>query len=211
MPDGRFRGAEGLVQIVEDDPDLSAALVRLIRSVNLEARAHASAGAFLKTRHGDGPGCILLDINLPDISGLDFQDEMENRGIRQPVIVMTGYGDIPTSVRAMKAGAVDFLTKPFRDQDLLDAVAQALARDKRRLVAEEARDAACHRFASLSPREREVFAGVIEGLRNKEIAARLNLSIVTVKAHRGSLMRKLGARSAADLVRAAQSMDSAAA
>lgn len=203
---GGPHGATGLVHVIEDDTDLAAALLRLLRSLSLDARAYASIGAFLGAQRGEAPGCVLLDINLPDMSGLDFQEEMESRGLRQPVIVMTGYGDIPSSVRAMKAGAVDFLTKPFRDQDLLDAVMRALARDGQRLHSEAERAAARHRFGLLSAREREVFAGVVEGLLNKEIAARLGLSIVTVKAHRGSMMRKLGARSPADLVRAAQSM-----
>ncbi|MBO9623358.1 MAG: response regulator transcription factor [Sphingomonas sp.] len=193
-----------VVHIVDDDQGLREALVRLVRSVGYEARPHGSVKAFLSAARAAVPSCILLDVRLPDMSGLELQANLVKAGIEHPVIMMTGYGDIPMSVRAMKAGAIDFLTKPFRDQDLLDAVAAATARDRLRLDQQHVRSELDARYGSLSQREREVLAGIVDGLMNKEIADRLGLSIVTVKAHRGSLSRKMGAAGAADLVRAAQ-------
>lgn len=193
-----------VVHIVDDDQGLRDALVRLVRSVGYEARPHGSVKAFLSAARLAVPSCILLDVRLPDMSGLELQANLAKAEIEHPVIMMTGYADIPMSVRAMKAGAIDFLTKPFRDQDLLDAVAAAVERDRLRLEQQHVRSELDTRYGSLSQREREVLAGIVDGLMNKEIADRLGLSIVTVKAHRGSLTRKMGAAGAADLVRAAQ-------
>ncbi|WP_448659090.1 response regulator transcription factor [Sphingomonas sp. CJ99] len=189
------------MHIIDDDAGLCEALVRLVRSVGHHGRAHLSVAEFLSAARPAGPSCILLDVRLPDMSGLDFQTGLDAHGIASPVIMMTGYGDIPMSVRAMKAGAVDFLTKPFRDQDLLDAIARALARDCARLGALSQHALLQARFDLLTEREREVFRGIVDGLMNREIAERLHLSIVTVKAHRGSLTRKLNVPSAAELVR----------
>ena len=195
--------AAAVIDIIDDDGGLCDALVRLVRSVGYQGRAHGSVSAFLAQEREARPGCILLDVRLPDMSGLDFQASLDRRGIAQPVIVMTGHADIPMSVRAMKAGAIDFLTKPFRDQDLLDAVSGAVERDRRRLAAAAEKAAIEARYAALTERERQVLAGIVGGLMNKEIAARLDLSIVTVKAHRGSLHRKMGVTGPADLVRCA--------
>lgn len=192
------------VHIVDDDPGLCDALVRLVRSVGYDGRPYSSVGEFLATALGLGPACILLDVRLPDMNGLDLQPNLERHGIAYPVVMMTGYGDIPMSVRAMKAGAIDFLTKPFRDQDLLDAVAAAIASDTTRIRAAGNRDVAKARYGTLTMRERDVLGWVLAGLMNKEIADRLGLSIVTVKAHRGTLSRKLGASGVADLVRLGQ-------
>lgn len=195
--------APAMIDIIDDDGGLCEALVRLVRSVGYDARAHGSVAAFLAEDRIARPGCIVLDVRLPDMSGLDFQASLDRHGIAQPVIVMTGYGDIPMSVRAMKAGALDFLTKPFRDQDLLDAVSGAVARDRARLAAAAEKAAIEARYRRLTERERQVLAGVVGGLMNKDIARQLDLSIVTVKAHRGSLLRKMEAAGVADLVRCA--------
>ncbi len=195
-----------LVHIIDDDAGLCEALVRLVRSVGYDGRAHFSVHAFLSSPRPDVPSCILLDVRLPDMNGLDLQASLDRRGIAHPVIMMTGYGDIPMSVRAMKAGAIDFLTKPFRDQDLLDAIARALRRDGDRLRRVGERDALQARFGTLTEREQQVFQGIVDGLMNKEIAERLMLSIVTVKAHRGSLSRKMGVTNAAELVRMGQAL-----
>jgi FixJ family two-component response regulator len=149
------------------------------------------------------PGCIVLDVRLPGISGLDFQSQLEGLGVRLPVILMTGHGDIPMSVRAMKAGAIDFLPKPFRDQDMIDAVLTAIERDRKRRSAEEGVEEVRQRFATLSPREQQVMSLVTSGKMNKQVAGELGLSEITVKIHRGAAMRKMGAKTLADLVRMA--------
>ncbi len=194
------------VFIVDDDPDLRAALAGLFRSVDLATAAYASAAEFLNTQRTDGPGCLVLDVRMPGLSGLDFQAQLERLGIHLPVILMTGHGDIPMSVRAMKAGAVDFLTKPFRDQDMLDAVTAALARDAERRSRDSGLMAVRKAYETLTTREREVFAHVTAGLMNKQIAGLLDLSEITIKIHRGHVMRKMAARSLADLVRMAQAL-----
>jgi FixJ family two-component response regulator len=200
--------SHGLVHLVEDDASLCAALLSLFRSTGLEVRAYASGRAFLAAAPPpDQPGCIVLDVRLPDMSGLDLQEQLHGLGIRLPAILMSGHGDIPMSVRAMKAGAVDFLTKPFRDHEMLDAVALALERDRARRAAEHDLDALRLRYASLSLREREVMALVAAGRMNKEVAFQLGLSEITVKIHRAGAMRKMEARSLADLVRLAAALD----
>ncbi|NEU97092.1 response regulator transcription factor [Bradyrhizobium uaiense] len=192
-----------VVHIVDDDDSLREGLASLLGSVGLGAMTYSSTQEFLQTDRLDAPGCIVLDIRLPGMSGLDFQEQLAGLGIRLPVILMTGHGDIPMSVRAMKAGAVDFLPKPFRDQDMIDAVAAAINRDRMQREKEGQSLAIAERYATLSPREREVMALVTAGKLNKQAAGALGLSEVTIKIHRGATMRKMGARSLADLVRMA--------
>lgn len=195
-----------IVHIVDDDESLRSALVSLFRSVGIAARAHESAAAFLDCARDDAPGCIVLDVRMPGLSGLDFQDRLASFDIALPVVLMTGHGDIPMSVRAMKAGAVDFLTKPFRDQDMLDAVAVAIARDEARRADSGKEEALRSRFETLTHRERQVMTLVTSGRMNKQVAGELGLSEITVKIHRGSAMRKMGARTLADLVRMADTL-----
>jgi FixJ family two-component response regulator len=165
-----------------------------------------SAPEFLQFKLPDAPSCLVLDIRLPGVSGLEFQTELAQAGIHMPVIFMTGHGDVPMSVKAMKAGAVDFLTKPFRDQDMLDAVAAAVERDRKRRVSEKALADLRTRFEGLSPREREVMTLVTAGLMNKQVAAETGLAEITVKIHRGNVMKKMNAHSLADLVRTAEAL-----
>ncbi|WP_439597302.1 response regulator transcription factor [Falsiroseomonas sp.] len=200
--------SQGLIHLVEDDASLSAALRSLFRSTGLEVRSYASGRAFLAAVPApEVPSCIVLDVRLPDMSGLDLQEQLQTLGIRLPAILMSGHGDIPMSVRAMKAGAVDFLTKPFRDHEMLAAVELALERDRTRRTTEHDLDALRLRYASLSLREREVMALVAAGRMNKEVAFQLGLSEITVKIHRAGAMRKMGARSLAELVRLAAALD----
>jgi FixJ family two-component response regulator len=198
---------EPIVFIVDDDADVREALQSLLRSVGLRTRAFASTTEFLQNGIPDVDSCLVLDIRLPGLSGLDFQSKLAAANVGMPIIFITGHGDIPMTVRAMKAGAVEFLTKPVREQDLLDAVRVALERDhlRRRHDAEmsDLRD----QFEALSAREQEVMARVTKGLLNKQVAAELGLSEVTVKVHRRNLMKKLGARSLADLVRLADALE----
>jgi FixJ family two-component response regulator len=194
-----------MVYVIDDDLSLREALSSLFRSVGLQVKLFGSAAELLEKKLPDIPSCLVLDIRLPGISGLDFQAQLARSGIRMPVIFMTGHGDIPMSVRAMKAGAVDFLTKPFRDQDMLDAVFSALETDRKQLESDQGiADLSAH-YQSLTAREKEVMAYVSKGLMNKQIAGELGLSEITVKIHRGHVMRKMGVRSLADLVRAAES------
>lgn len=195
---------EPLIHILEDDASLRDALVRLFRSAGLEAMAHASVADFLSHQRPDRPGCIILDVRLPDMDGLDLHGRLNELGIALPAIVMTGYGDIPMSVRAMKAGAVDFLAKPFREADMLAAVADALERDEARRAAATGTSDLRARHATLSQREREVMDLVTAGRLNKQAAWELGLSEITVKIHRRGAMQKMGARSLADLVRMAE-------
>jgi FixJ family two-component response regulator len=194
------------VFVVDDDASVRDGLARLFRSVQLSVEVFASAQEFLANERPDVPSCLVLDVRLPGLSGFDFQVELMKADIRIPIIFITGHGDIPMTVRAMKAGAVDFLAKPFRDQDLLDAVATAIQRDRTRREHENTvADLKIH-FASLTPREREIMALVATGLMSKQIAARIELSEITVKVHRSHIMKKMGARSVADLVRMAEAL-----
>jgi FixJ family two-component response regulator len=195
-----------IILVVDDDPSVCEALSRLFRSVGLESKLFVSTAELLQHKLPEAPCCLVLDIRLPGVSGLDFQTQLAQANVHVPIIMMTGHGDIPMSVRAMKAGAVDFLTKPFRDQDMLDAVAQAIERDRKRRDSEKALAELRRLFESLTAREREIMALVTAGLMNKQVAAQLGLREITVKIHRGHVMRKMGVRSLADLVRAAESL-----
>jgi FixJ family two-component response regulator len=197
---------EPMVFVIDDDPSLRNALTNLFRSVGLPSQEFGSAPELLRSKLPEVPSCLVLDIRLPGPSGLDFQTELAKANIRIPIIFMTGHGDIPMSVRAMKAGAVDFLTKPFRDQEMLDAVAVAIERDRKRRESEKAVSDLRALFETLTAREREVMAFVTAGLMNKQIAGEMGVSEITVKIHRGHTMKKMGARSLADLVRMAESL-----
>ena len=204
---GSERSAEARsVYVVDDDAALRDALSSLFRSVGLQVEVFGSAAEFLAKKLPDIPSCLVLDIRLPGVSGLDFQAQLAKAGIRMPVIFMTGHGDIPMSVRAMKAGAVDFLTKPFRDQDMLDAVFTALEADRKQLESDHSIAELSAHYESLTAREKEVMAYVTKGLMNKQIAGEMGLSEITVKIHRGHVMRKMAVRSLADLVRAAEKL-----
>ncbi len=195
---------EAMVFVVDDDESMREALRSLFRSVSLKVETFGSAADLLRSKLPDVTSCLVLDVRLPGLSGLDFQAELGKANIHIPVIFMTGHGDIPMSVQAMKAGAVDFLTKPFRDQDMLDAVAAALERDRKRRQDEHRVADLRVRLDGLTEREREVMGLVTAGLMNKQIAGELGLSEITVKIHRGHVMRKMAVRSLADLVRMAE-------
>ncbi|MEH2470780.1 FixJ family two-component response regulator [Nitrobacteraceae bacterium AZCC 2161] len=197
---------EPIVFIVEDDASMRRGLSNLFQSVGLQVEVFGSASEMLKSKLRDVASCLVLDVRLPGLSGLDFQTELARANIHIPIIFMTGHGDIPMTVRAMKGGAVDFLTKPFRDQDMLDAVVMAIDRDRKRREAEKIVANLQILFEALTPREREVLAWVSSGLMNKQIAAELGLAEITVKIHRGHIMKKMGARSLADLVRKAETL-----
>jgi FixJ family two-component response regulator len=197
---------EPLVFIVEDDPSMQRALGNLFQSVGLEIEVFGSASDMLKSKLPDVASCLVLDVRLPGLSGLDFQTELAKANIHIPIIFMSGHGDIPMSVRAMKGGAVDFLTKPFRDQDMLDAVVKAIERDRTRREADKIVASLQSLLDTLTPREREILALVSSGLLNKQIAAELGLAEITVKIHRGHIMKKMAAKSLADLVRKAETL-----
>jgi FixJ family two-component response regulator len=195
-----------VVFVIDDDPSVRAALAGLLRSVGLEVRPYGSTQEFLQSERPDAPGCLVLDVRLPGRSGLDFQRELGESGIQLPVVFITGHGDIPMSVRAMKAGAIEFLTKPFHDQELLDAIHLGIERDRARRREAAAFAGLQERFASLTAREREIMALVVTGRMNKQIAADLEVSEITVKVHRGQVMRKMRAKSLAELVRMADQL-----
>jgi len=191
---------QSTVLVVDDDASVREALSDLFQSVGLTVEVYASAQEFLKNERPEGPGCLVLDVRLPGKSGLDFQQELSAANINLPIVFLTGHGDIPMSVRAMKAGAVEFLTKPFREQDLLDAVQTAIERDRVNREDQKLVTMLRQRFASLTPREQSILALVVAGRRNKQIAFEIGTSEVTVKVHRTNLMRKLQASSLADLI-----------
>ncbi len=195
--------AEALVFVVDDDAPMRESLKNLLRSVGLRVEAFASAQEFLRRPRPDVPGCLVLDVRLPGLSGLDLQKQMAQGDRDMPIIFITGHGDIPMTVQAMKAGAVEFLTKPFRDQELLDAVQHALARDRQAREQRAQSDALRRRYGALTPREREVLARVVAGLLNKQIAGQLGTSEAAVKVHRQHVMAKMAAGSLATLVRMA--------
>jgi FixJ family two-component response regulator len=196
---------EPIVFVIDDDASMRRALTNLFESVGLQVEVFGSAPEMLQSKP-DVASCLVLDIRLPGLSGLDFQTELAKANIHIPIIFMTGHGDIPMTVRAMKGGAVDFLTKPFRDQDMLDAVLTAIERDRKRREAEKIVADLKALFETLTSREREVLALVASGLMNKQVAAELGLAEITVKIHRGHIMKKMGARSMADLVRKAETL-----
>jgi FixJ family two-component response regulator len=203
-PSSTTNAEEAIVFVVDDDASVREALSSLFRSVGLQVETFGSAHEFLQSKLPNVPSCLILDIRLPRLSGLDFQAELAKADIRIPIIFMTGHGDIPMTVRAMKAGAVDFLTKPFRDQDMLDAVTAAIERDRNNRDEANALSDLQALFATLTPRERQVMNLVTAGRMNKQIAAEIGLAEITVKIHRGHIMRKMGAKSLPDLVRMAE-------
>src|SRR5438128_2676572 len=198
--------AEPIVFVVDDDLSVRRSTERLLRTAGLKVQTFTSAREFLKNPPPEGPACLVLDVRMPGLSGIELQRELTQCGIQIPIIFITAHGDIPMTVRAMKAGAVEFLTKPFRDQDLLDAIQIALERDRTRRAQEAEVAKLRERYESLTPREREVMPLVVSGLLNKQIAAEIGASEATVKVHRSQLMRKMGAESVADLVRMAAEM-----
>ena len=196
-------GTPGVVFVIDDDPSMRAALEDLVSSVGLKVRLFASPQEFLQSNPPDTLGCLVLDVRLPGMSGLTFQNELAKAGMAFPIIFITGHGDIPMSVRAMKAGAVEFLTKPFHEQDLLDAIHKAIEHDRERRLGARIVLELQERYAALTERERQIMALVVMGRANKQIAAELNLSEMTVKVHRGQVMRKMKAGSLPELVRMA--------
>ncbi|HXP39472.1 MAG TPA: response regulator transcription factor [Candidatus Acidoferrales bacterium] len=196
-----------IVFIVDDDASVREALKSLIRSVGLHVELFGSATEFLETQRPDAPSCLVLDVRLPGISGLDLQHRLADANVHIPIIIITGHGDIPMSVRAMKAGAIEFLTKPFRDQDLLDAIQVALERNRTRRQREAEIAVFRERFESLSPRERDVVTKVVSGMLNKQIADEIGIAENTVKVHRSRAMEKMQAPSLADLVKMVERLD----
>jgi len=200
--------ARPVIFVVDDDASVREAVSNLLESIGLQSESFESAEEFMYARRPDAPSCLLLDVRLPGLNGLDFQDKLEKSGRRIPIVFITAHGDIPMTSRAMKAGAVDFLTKPFQKQELLTAINQALDRDRAARRAESEISALRSRFETLTPREHEVMELVVEGLMNREIAAKLGVTEITVKVHRGRVMEKMEADSLAHLVRMAEKLKS---
>lgn len=203
----REDGDQPIVFIVDDDASMRRALTNLFESVGLKVEAFGSAPQLLQAKPPEVPSCLVLDIRLPGASGLDLQTDLAKANIQTPIIFITGHGDIPMTVRAMKSGAIDFLTKPVRDQDILDAVQAAIERDRKRRDLNKTLSNVKSRFESLTSRERNVLSLVTSGLMNKQVAAQLGLAEITVKIYRGQIMRKMGAKSLADLVRMSEALE----
>jgi FixJ family two-component response regulator len=201
------KDADAIVFVVDDDLSIREAIKGLVSLEGLRVETFESAQQFLQSERPNLPGCVVLDVELPGLSGLDLQRELASRGIKLPIIFVTGYGDIPMSVRAMKEGATEFLTKPFRDQDLLDAIQQAIERDRAARQHSTETAELRKRFDELTSREREVMSMVVAGMLNKQIGFELRISEVTVKIHRGRVMTKMGAQSLADLVRMTERLE----
>ncbi len=205
-PQAKGRASHPTVYVMDDDESVRQALSSLLRSVGLNVHMFGSPLELLNLQAPEVPSCLVLDIRLPGLSGLELQTKLAARNLLMPVIIITGHGDIPMSVQALKAGAVDFFTKPFRDQDLLDAVSRALEQDRNRIEQQKAVAGVQSRYESLTPRERDILDLVTRGLMNKQVAAEIGLSEITVKVHRGNVMKKMAARSLPDLVRMADTL-----